>query len=628
MKRKLLFTLLALSTFAVSSCGQTPTVEPTEQPTLEPTVEPTVDPTQEPSEPTVEPSEPTVEPSEPTVEPEYQTITIAEAIAIANAAGETPTSESYIIHAKVAEILNPTYGEMNIKDETGTLYVYGVYTEDNVRYDALEDKPVAGDDIVLKGKLKTFKGTPELDRGYLLDFTHNDPSENVDLSQYTETSIEQARKLEDESKVIVDGVVAHITHANGFIPNGFYLVDETSSIYVYDTQIAAQLSVGNTVKIAASKDYYVLGTEMANAEKFGYKGCNQLTSAVLLENDKSYTDFNTSWVTESTVKDILNTPVTEDITTLVYKVNAYITRADGNGFVNYYINDLDGVTGNYVYTQCNGNDFAYLDEFTNKICTVYLTAHNAKSTASDCFFRFIPVAVSYDNYTFDLNKTSEFVYNYYVNDQFKDTYLADPALKVVTSASNSILGFENASVNYSSSNVASVYFETVDGETYLHTAAAGTSTVTVTVTYNGTEYTKTIEITVKEQVSVSGITVKEAADATVGEEVQVAGVVASSLVNKTGFYLIDETGIIAVQCDAAVLAEIHQGDYVDIKGVRAYNKKETSVGLVGQANINNAQLVANYYGDHEYSTASFDSSYTIDQLYNFDVNVDYTTTAM
>lgn len=639
MKNKLLLSLLAMTTLIVSSCDQVPTEQPTEQPnsevsesaTVEPTTEePTseVPTTEEPTteEPTTEEpttEEPTTE--EPTTdEPEFRTITIAEAIEIAMQAGETVTSESYIIHAKIDSILNPTYGEMNIKDETGTLYVYGLYTEDGTRYDAFADKPVAGDDIVLKGKLKTYKGTPEMDRGYLIDFTHNNPAEDLDLTQYTETSIAQARKLEEDSKVIVDGVVAHITHAFGFVPNGFYLVDETSSIYVYDTQLAAQLSIGNKVKIAATKDFYVLETEQESADKFGYQGCNQLTNSVLLENDKANNNFDTSWIEETTVMDIVNTPVTEDITTLVYKVNSYIKKVPGSNFTNYYLYDLDGTTGSYVYTQCNGSDFSYLDEFDGKVCTVYITAHNAKSTKSDCFFRFLPILVKDEGYKFDTAKAGEFALKYYVNNQFKDTYLADPALDVVTNVSNDIVGIEGVQVSYTSNNESSVYFEVVDGKTIMHTKEEGVAEVTVKATYNGVEASNVIKINVGEQVSVVGVSVIEAINAQKGEEVQVQGVVAASLVNQSGFYLIDETGVISVRCDSAVLEDVHQGDFVVVKGTRD-NIVKAGNNNIGQSTIDKASIVANYYGNHEYSKDSFDSSYTIDELYGFSIDTDYTT---
>ena len=641
MKKKLLLSLLAMTTLIVSSCDQVPTEQPTEQPnsevsesaTVEPTTEeptseaPTTEEptTEEPTteEPTTE--EPTTE--EPTTEeptPEFKTITIAEAIEIAMQAGETVTSESYIIHAKIDSILNPTYGEMNIKDETGTLYVYGLYTEDGTRYDAFEDKPVAGDDIVLKGKLKTYKGNPEMDRGYLIEFTHNNPAEDLDLSQYTETSIAEARKLEEDSKVIVDGVVAHITHAFGFVPNGFYLVDETSSIYVYDTQLAAQLTIGNTVKIAATKDFYVLDTEQESADKFGYKGCNQLTNSVLLENDKAYTEFNTSWIEETTVMDILNTPVTEDITTLVYKVNSYVKKVPGSNFTNYYLYDLDGTTGSYVYTQCNGNDFSYLDEFDGKVCTVYMTAHNAKSTKSDCFFRFLPILVKDEGYKFDEAQASEFALKYYVNNQFKDTYLADPAINVVTSVTNDIVGIDGVQVSYTSNNESSVYFEVVDGNTIMHTKDEGVAEVTVTATYNDIVASNVITINVGKQASVEGVSVLEAINAQKGEEVQVQGVVAASLVNQSGFYLIDETGVISVRCDSSVLEDVHQGDFVVVKGTRANIVKDGNTNI-GQSTIDKAQVVANYYGNHEYSKDTFDSSYTIDELYGFSIDTDYTT---
>ena len=88
MKKKLLFSVLAVSSLIATSCGQIPTAEPTIAPTVEPTVEPTqqptVEPTPVPSEPTVEPTpvpsepEPTIEPTpvpsepEPTPEPDVE----------------------------------------------------------------------------------------------------------------------------------------------------------------------------------------------------------------------------------------------------------------------------------------------------------------------------------------------------------------------------------------------------------------------------------------------------------------------------------------------------------------------------------------------------------------------------
>lgn len=107
-----------------------------------------------------------------------------------------------------------------------------------------------------------------------------------------------------------------------------------------------------------------------------------------------------------------------------------IKKVPGTGFVNYYIHDLDDKTGSYVYTMCNGSDFAYLDEFDGKICTVYLSPINAKSTDSGCFFRFMPIDVIDEGFVFDLKDTAEFIVEYYGIDQFIDTYTGDPNAQI------------------------------------------------------------------------------------------------------------------------------------------------------------------------------------------------------
>ena len=564
-------------------------------------------------------------PSEESSTPEekVEIITIAEAIEIAKAAGETVTTEAYVIKGTIKTVSNAQYGEMTVEDATGSLYVYGVDG-----YSTLDDKPVAGDLITLSGKLKTYKGTPEMDRGYIVEFEHVSADEQVDLTQYTKATVLEARNANDEAKLKVTGTVAAITYANGLKPNGFYLVDNTSSIYVYSGDIASQVVEGNTIEIAGIKDYYILDSEKANAAKFGYEGCCQLTNPVLISNDKGNTEWNKSWVSETTVKDLIETDFSENITTQIYKVNALVKKVPGNGFTNYYINDIDGKTGTYTYTQANGNDFTWLDPFDGKICTVYVAAHNAKATSSGCVFRFMPISVSDDGYAFDATKSSEFALKYYANDQFKEFYTGDPELEVITSVSNDLIGVENVSISYESSNANAIYFENVDSKTIMHvnSEVPGKVTITMTATHNGLQATSTVDINVIEAASAEGVTVKQAIDTADGDVIQVKGIVAASLVNQTGFYLIDETGLISVRTTAEQISLIELGNEVVVKGTRKHQKDESKgKNNIGQSVIDDAVVVANLYGKHEYSTATFDSSYTIDQLYDFDEAVDYST---
>jgi hypothetical protein len=390
---------------------------------------------------------------------------------------------------------------------------------------------------------------------------------------------------------------------------------------------AQRVQIGNTVEVAGTKDYWILDSEMESAEKFGYTGCNQLTSVTLVSNDQGNTAFDTSWITETTVKDLIETPVTEDITTQIYKVNALVKKVPGSGFVNYYFFDLDGETGAYTYTQCNGGDFTWLDAFDGKICTVYLTALNAKSAASSCFFRLLPIAVYDEQFQFDLADTAKHVVEYYGLGQFLESYTGDPAMELTTTVFSTLLGFEGATIRYASSNESVVYFTEESGKTVFHCGDAGKATVTVTASYNGTEYSKTVEILVESNEEVESITVADAILAPIDTTVTVKGIVGPSVVNKDGFYLFGEDGsVITVLVNStSELVGLEIGHEIVITGMRERYIKDDSYDTHGQTSIVQATIVANYYGNHEYSTEKFITDSTVEEFYELDKTVDYST---
>lgn len=559
-------------------------------------------------------------------EEKYDTITIAEAIKLCGTESGYITTERYYIRATIKSVTNRQYGSMIIEDETGSISVYGTYggADGEILYPDLEYVPVKGDEVLLHCILQNFNGTPEIKNARLIEYKNNQG--NIDFSSYTSATVAEARAAAKDANLKVDGVVARITYANGMKPSGFILVDETSSIYVYDGDAAQNVKIGNKVEVAGTKDFWILDKEQDNAEKFGYKGANQLTDVTIISNDnKTDNAFDTAWIEETTVRDIIETPVTEDITSIVYKVTALVKKVPGTGFVNYYFFDLDGETGSYTYTQCNGGDFAWLDAFDGKICTVYLTALNAKSTATACYFRLLPVAVYNENFVFDTAKTAQHVMDYYVLDQFKTEYTGNPQTELITSVSSELLGFENATVAYSSSNTDVVKFTTNEGKVILECISTGTATVTATVSYNQTTpVTKTIEITVS-ALDIHGGTVRSAIDAELNSTVTVEGIVGPSVINKDGFYLIDNTGVIAVVCkDASVFEGLEVGQKVVIEGKRDRFHNGTG-SHAGQTCITGVTVKANYYGIHAYDTSTFITDKTLADFAALDVNVDYST---
>ena len=554
--------------------------------------------------------------------PEIHVITIREALELCGEPGNI-TTERYYLRGVVDTVTNGQYGSMVISDATGSISVYGTYSFDGeLTFAELEEKPSKGDEVLLHCILQNYNGTKEVKNARLISFTKVE----LDVSSYTEATLSEARAAEKGANLKVTGVVARITYATGMKPSGFILMDDETSIYIYDGDAAQNVQIGNKVTVAGTKDYWILDSEVSGAEKFNYKGCNQLTDTILVSNDGGSHDLPTAWVTEMTVKELMNVPVSEDVTTLVYKVNALVKKVPGNGFTNYYFFDLDGETGTYTYTQCNGSDFAWLDTFDGKICTVYLTALNAKSTGTSCFFRFLPVSVMDENYTFDTSKTPDFVLEYHVMDLFKTEYTGNPLLEVPTTLSSELLGFENATVTYSSSNENALKFSQIDGKLVMECLTTGVATVTVTATYGSHTATRTVEISVTDPAVLDATNVQDAIQAELGEEISVKGIVGPSLVNRDGFYLIDETGLIAIiVSDVTTLGEIEPGQEIVIKGKR--DKFHNGQGNhAGQTCITAAAVIANFYGNHEYDTSLFVTDKTLADFHALNVSVDYSTT--
>lgn len=546
-------------------------------------------------------------------------LTIAELLALPVRDGEI-TNQYYIVKATVESISNAAYGAMWISDGTGSISIYNSKAEDDTDYADMTDKPYKGDTVTLKCNVKNFKGTMEINQAYILEFQHTEIT--IDPSEYTEMSIADARNTATGTKVKVSGVVARITFANGFIPSGVILVDGTSSIYVYDGDLAARCAIGNTISIYASKTYWILESEQSNAAKFGYKGCCQLESAVLISNDEGKSDFDTSWIETTTVKELIDTPVTEDISTKIFKVTAQIKKVDGKGFVNYYFNDLDGVTGSYAYSQCNGGDFSWLDEFDGKTCTVYLMALNAKSTASDCYWRLLPILVIDEGFDSSTVNVPEHVVKYYGVGQFLPSYTGNPALQLLTTVDSDSLGFTGAKLSYTSSDPSIISID----NNVMNCHKTGTVEITVTASYNGKSYSEkvTITVTITEQ-SETYPTVSDAISANVGDTVTVKGIVGPSLVNRTGFYLFDGNAMIAiVVSDAKILDALEIGHEVVLEGKRdLFHDGEGN--HAGQIALTNCTVVTNFYGNHDYPTDFFITDKTLADIVALDITEQHST---
>lgn len=566
-------------------------------------------------------------------EDEKKIYTIAELIAMMPSDGSA-TTERYYVRATIKSIDDAGFGAMTIEDPTGTLSVYGTYSSDGAkRYSELDEKPVKGDTVLLYGTIQNYQSkTPEIKSGWIIEFTKGIPSWSED--DYTEMTIGEAREAAVDSLVKVTGVVSRITFANGMKPNGFIIVGDNSSIYVYDNQIAIEVAVGNKITLLAKKTMFIASKEASSAKKFGYKGACQLIDGHLLSNDESTNDLDLSFAQEKTVKEVIETSPSANITSLIYHSNALIKRVqkEGQSFVNYYIDDLDGKTGSYVYTACDAKDFAWMDQYDGKICSVYYTALNAKSTSTGVLFRFLPIKIEDNNYQFDKAEAPKFAVEYYGLEQFDTSYSADPEKEMLTSVTSDLLNFGTATLSYSSNNTALAYFEKgEDGKVIFHinSGTEGTATITVTGHLDGqTDFSKTMNIKITKPVDVSlAVNVKAAIDASKGTELLVKGVIGPSLVNKNGFYLIDDSGSLAVVMNSTdEFNGLQIGQTVYIKGKRdLFASARNGTPSYFESCMTGCQIVKNEFGNVDYSTASFIKGKTLADLIALPVTDNYHT---
>lgn len=566
-------------------------------------------------------------------EDEKKIYTIAELIAMMPSDGSA-TTERYYVRATIKSIDDAGFGSMTIEDSTGTLSVYGTYSADGAkRYSELDEKPVKGDTVLLYGTIQNYKNkTPEIKSGWIIEFTKGIPSWSED--DYTEMTIGAAREAAVDSLVKVTGVVSRITFASGMKPNGFIIVGDNSSIYVYDNQIATSVAIGNKITLLAKKTMFIASKEASSAKKFGYKGACQLIDGHLLSNDEATNDLDLSFAQEKTVKEVIETSPSANITSLIYHSNALIktVQKEGQNFVNYYIDDLDGKTGSYVYTACDGKDFAWMDQYDGKICSVYYTALNAKSTSTGVLFRFLPIKIEdNNNYQFDKAEAPKFAVEYYGLEQFDTVYSADPEKEMLTSVTSDLLNFGTVTLSYSSNNNDLAYFKTEDGKVIFHINSGTEGTATITVTGHlddQKDFSKTMDIKITKPVDVSlAVNVKAAIDASKGTELLVKGVIGPSLVNKNGFYLIDETGSLAVVMNSTdEFNGLQIGQTVYIKGKRdLFASARNGTPSYFESCMTGCQIVKNEFGNVDYSTASFIKGKTLADLIALPVADNYHT---
>ena len=144
-------------------------------------------------------------------------------------AHNTYTTDSYLVIGYVDEIANATYGNIYIVDAEGNrLYVYGVNDIAGKKYGEMENKPVAGDVVVLYGPMGQYNGTAQMKPGVLMQLNDtvyaNVEGEGGELGTLgtivlTTTSLNLTASKYQDGSAVVNGVTFDFVEL-GYYDNG------------------------------------------------------------------------------------------------------------------------------------------------------------------------------------------------------------------------------------------------------------------------------------------------------------------------------------------------------------------------------------------------------------------------
>ena len=414
----------------------------------------------------------------------------------------------------------------------------------------------------------------------------------------------------------VRGVVVKHNYTGQSTPyiTGFWLADKTGSIYVYGENVAKSVKVGNTVVVKGVKEYYIPQNDAGAAASVNYKGMLQLTSPEILENDnKTSLVIDKNVITTTTVKDILETPLTEDITGKIFRVKGRWSKVTPADFTNYYLNDLNRVDSIMAYTQSNGKDYKWTDPYDGKTVEMLIIVSIGKPGVGA--WRMCPVSFIDDNVQVSAQEEANYAAERLLN-EFADTYNTETT--VTFAKEDEFLAGSNRTIS-SSSNQITVNNGETENSVVISASELGKITIEASVTFDGATGTAIKEIEIVEKPKVPSTPIAEVKEMEDGSEVTIEAVVAKvtykGSMTPQGLFLADETGTIVLRCEdnkLDLIADIKDGNKVVVKGTVAHYVKNaghaSNAGYSGDLQLTNPEIIDVDTNAHEIPVTSYTES--------------------
>ena len=209
-----------------------------------------------------------------------KTVTIAEFLA----ASESSTQQ-YQLTGKVASIRSSKYGNLYLKDDTGTVYVYGI-TATELAYGATSDQSFeslgvnVGDELTIVGYRYSYSGTDEA--AYCYYVSHTPEEEDSNIYEVTIAEFLAASESSQKRYKMTGTITSIVSYQYG----NFYMEDSTGSAYIFGLT-ATELGYGETNDESFADLGISVGDEVT---LIGYRGSYGTTDEALYSYYVSHTE--------------------------------------------------------------------------------------------------------------------------------------------------------------------------------------------------------------------------------------------------------------------------------------------------------------------------------------------------
>ena len=156
--------------------------------------------------------------------------TPAEEITIGEFLSKADPNTTYRLTGTVKNISNTLYGNFDLVDETGSVYIYGLLDKDGnaQKFESIGIKE--GDTVTLEGKYKDYNGKAEIANAQYISHVSNGDGPGPSTPAEQITIAEFLSKADPNTTYRLTGKVSNISNTQY---GNFDLVDATGSIYVY-----------------------------------------------------------------------------------------------------------------------------------------------------------------------------------------------------------------------------------------------------------------------------------------------------------------------------------------------------------------------------------------------------------